>query len=109
MKESCVAKLRQVSSHNSSAEEADSDFCDEDGKNEESEGKFPMNKVMLITKCPHPNRKHYAKVSFGCHNPFEEHVLKLLQEIWKKPICKQVRAHRSTSLFNGDVPNLLFS
>lgn len=40
------------------------------------------NKVMLITKCPHVNRKHYAKVIVVVN--CVEHVFKLLQEVWQE-------------------------
>ena len=35
----------------------------DEGENCEEEARAKSNKVMAITKCPHPNRKHYAKVT----------------------------------------------
>jgi hypothetical protein len=36
------------------------------------------DKVMPITKCPHPARKHYAKVRILINDRLLEHVFKLL-------------------------------
>lgn len=61
---------------------------------------------MLITKCPHVHRKHYAKVSRICLN-ISEHVLKLLQKVRKESKCMELLPHWQITLLNGDVPNLL--
>lgn len=49
-------------------------------------------KIMLITKCPHVHRKHYAKVRRSSLN-ISEHVLKLLQKVWKEPKCLELLPH----------------
>ena len=51
------------------------------------------DKVMPITKCPHANRKHYAKVYIhSCLNDhsFIEHVFKLLSQVWTQLVRIQV-------------------
>ena len=54
-------------------------FNDEDANefSEKKENKTQNAKVMLITKCPHIKRKHYAKVKHQESN-FIEYVFKLL-------------------------------
>ena len=56
----------------------------------EKENEQKGQRVMLITACPHSHRKHYAKVSVFSHS---EHVLFLLQEIWKEPECLGLSSH----------------
>lgn len=66
-------------------------------------------KVKAITRCPHVNRKHYAKVRTPTFtNLHIEHVFKLLQKVWEKSECLELYSSRQTSLLDGDVPDLLF-
>jgi hypothetical protein len=50
-------------------------------ENQNEDVQQSAQKVMLITKCPHAHRKHYAKVIIRLLISFVEYVFKLLQKV----------------------------
>lgn len=79
---------------------------DEKEDDEDDPSVKKVSKVMLNTKCPHTQRKHYAKVC-SILSPTLEHVFELLQEVRKEPERDEMLSSRSDALLYGHVPNLL--
>ena len=62
---------------------------------------------MDITKCPHTQRKHYAKVRYRLYKSIIEHVFKLLPKIREEPERMELPTQRPPPLLDGHVPDLL--
>ena len=105
---------KNASDKNQNEEDLEDSHASSEGKDSlqirERQSSSPLAiKVMPITKCSHVHRKHYAKVisSSLVNNASLEYVLQLLQEVWQKLKCHEVRSPRPPSLLDGHVLDML--